>query len=635
MKKKNKSRRDIRREQVKRLRAEALKRKRTARMQAVLTALLLVICSVFLLLLCLFDGTKGFSFERLGTYFQVPLILFLNWIPIVLFMAVLYFAVNRAWIAWLSSSVFFLLLTFINYFKVALRGEPLVVDDLLFVGDAAGIAGEYSFHIPLMLFVSAAIVAAVTWMLYKLAPSRIPKKRWWVRIAAILLCIGFGAFSWTQWYTDYLLYHNTPLAIQHTFSPWRDEEITEGAGLFWSLLRSLDEAFPPAPEGYSDEAAEALLAQTPDEPIPQDKRINVIATMLESFSDLSEAGKITFTNDPYKEFHDLQAEAYHGTLLTDSVGGGTINAERAFLTGFTYRQPTYQSPTSSFVRYFAANGYAVVGAHPGNDWFYSRDKIMRYLGFEEYLYHEGHFEDLLTEANSYHGFLNDEGLFAERCADFADRDKTKPYFSFSVTYQGHSPYDEEPMTGAEYVSADLLDETGYRVVNNYLNSVAETGKQMAAFVDSFREEEAPVVLVFFGDHKPTLGDSNRYLTQLGAFSSASSAENRFVRYSTPYLIWANDAAKEVLGKDFTGQGDTISPCYLMSELFDCCGWEGPAWLRYQRTLRDTLPVMQMGSFVLNGSGLTLASDTLRQEADKYKFAEYYMRNHLYTYEEMK
>ena len=39
-------------------------------------------------------------------------------------------------------------------------------------------------------------------------------------------------------------------------------------------------------------------------------------------------------------------------------------------------------------------------------------------------------------------------------------------------------------------------------MNNYLGSVASSGMQLAAYVVSCRDDPEPVVLVFFGDHKP-------------------------------------------------------------------------------------------------------------------------------------
>ncbi len=587
----------------------------------------LLLSAVVLTLWCLLVGTRSyeFGFSMVGAYFtESPLTLLLNFLPVFVFLAVAYVLINRAWIAYLVTSIFFLLVTFINYFKIDLRGEPFVYDDLAIAGDGLGILGEYSLRIPAWLLLSVLIIAGGTLLLGFFARGRITRRFWWTRVATVALCIGIGVFSWSKWYTDDILYYNSTVKVQHSFNIWRDDGISAAGGLFYSFLNSVHEAYPAPPEGYSAEEAAQTLAQYPDAPIPEDKKVNLIVTMLESYSDLSAFGTIDFDVDPYTYLHALENECYHGTLIDDSIGGGTINAERSFLTGFAYRHPGYNSNTASFVWYLRENGYHAEGAHPGHDWFYSRRSITRRLGFEEYYFHEGHLEDYITEGASYHGFAADSVLFGERRAAYENRDPSVPYFSFTVTYQGHSPYNKKELVGKRYVSG--LSGEADLVVNNYLNSVAGTGRQIAAFVDTFRDDEEPVVLVFFGDHKPTLGDDQRYYAELGITGGVSGSNSRYRLYSTPYLIWANDAAKDVLGKDFTGEGPTISPCYLMSEVFDCCGWTGPSWMQFQRTVRDTVPVLHMRNYVLHDGGLTMTKSAEEQAAfDEFARIEYYVR----------
>lgn len=143
--------------------------------------------------------------------------------------------------------------------------------------------------------------------------------------------------------------------------------------------------------------------------------------------------------------------------------------------------------------------------------------------------------------------------------------------------------------------------------------------------------------MFFGDHKPTLGAGNSFYEELGVNVQEGTAEGLYHLYTTPYLIWANDAAKAVLGQGFTGTGPTISPCYLMSVLFDCCGWDGPSWMQLQRQTRAVLPVMQSrGIYLVAQDGApsaekdvasltyTLEGDALQAEQN-YAIAEYYVR----------
>ena len=590
------------------------------------TVLLLLLSAVLLTLWCLLVGTRSYEhgLSMVGAYFtENPLTLLLNFLPVFVFMAVAYVLINRAWITYLVSAIFFLLVVFVNYFKIDLRGEPFVYDDLAIAGDGLGILGEYSLHIPYWFWISIAVVAVGTLLLKRFARASITRRFWWTRVVTIALCIGVGAFSWIHWYTDDILYYNSTVRVQHSFNIWRDDGRSAAGGLFYSFLNSLDEAYPDTPEGYSDEGAHQTLAQYPDASIPEGKKVNLIVTMMESFCDLSAYGSIDFDVDPYEDFHALQRESFCGTLVDDSIGGGTINAERSFLTGFAYRHPGDNSNTASFVWYLRQNGYHTEGAHPGHDWFYSRQSIDRRLGFEEYVFHEGCLENYIKDGENYQGFATDAQLFTQRREAYEARDKSVPYFSFVVTYQGHGAYENEKLEGTRFVSG--LPHEADCIVNNYLTSVADTGKQVAAFVDSFREDPEPVVLVFFGDHKPTLGEGNKYYNDLSITGIAGTTD-RFRLYSTPYLIWANDAAKQALGKDFTGEGDTISPCYLMSEVFDCCGWTGPSWMQFQRTVRETVPVLHFRDYMLHGDGLTMSKTEAEQAAfDEFARIEYYVR----------
>lgn len=598
----------------------------------ILTVGLLLAAVICLLLLCLFIGTQNYSMERMRIYFELPLILLMNFLPMLLLLGLCYAMTNRAWISWLITSVFFLLFFFINYFKVALRGEPFVADDFFVAGDGLSILDEYTLHIPKILWLSLLAVALGAVLLARYARGRVPKHRWWIRPIIAAVCIAIGLTTWFTLYRDETLYRSTRLKTQSVFSAFRDEEISASAGLVWSFLRTVDELSPSAPDGYSKADSEAMLAETPDVLIPESQRVNVVVTMLESYSDLSVFDGVRFTADPYAEIHALRDESYSGTLIVDSIGGGTINAERSFLTGFSYPQPKYRRNTQSFVRYFSENGYTTVGAHPGVGSFYSRISINKAIGFDDFLFYRDGFSELATEDNTYGktSYLNDAAFFAELRRIYERRDTSTPYFSFSVTYQGHSPYSSSALDGGEYVSHDGLSDEAYCIVNNYLNSVAQTGKAVAEYVDTFRDDEEPVVLVFFGDHKPTLGSGYSYYEDMGIISDKlSGPEIRSAIYSTPYLIWANDAAKEVLGKDFSGTGETISPCYLMSILFDCCGWEGSSWIQNQRSLRQALPVLHYGRYFLVDGALTdQLPDALAPVYRKYSCLEYYLRQQI-------
>lgn len=605
-------------------------RERSPKLTWALTVGLLVCSILGTHLLCQMIGTLDFTRARFSSFFREPTLFLLNLLPVALLIAFTYFATNRAWLGFLIPSVLLTVMEFVNYFKIVLRGDPFVAEDFLLIGEGAGIVGQYELHFPVWFFIALVLIVGGTVVLMRYARGRVPKRLWWVRLIAAALCVGIGAISWLAWYTDDTLYEDQ--RNYSLFSEWVASEEYVSHGFPYAFLHSVSDIVQAPPEGYSKEAAQALLADYTDEAIPADKRVNVVVTMLESYADLSVFDTINFTADPYVEFHALQDESYHGTLLSDTSGGGTINSERAFLTGFTYPQPRYRIPTSSFVRYFKANGYQTDGAHPGFDWFYSRKNINERLGFDRYLFMENYFNDLTDEEHA------PDDVFFPAMAQIYDEETADdaPYFSFSVSYQNHSPYDDSRLLGQEYVSHEGLDDSAYYQINNYLSGIADTGRQLAAYVDTFRlDNSEPVVLVIFGDHKPTFGAGNCYYEDMGIYAAEYTPEGCWNLFTTPYLIWANDAAKEILGFDFTGEGRTISPAYLMAELFDCCGWAGPQWMQYQRSVRDDLPVMQRTIFFLVDGMLTRELPPEREALYReYLIAEYYMQDHLHTYDEM-
>lgn len=588
---------------------------------AVLTAAGLCAVAFGLCLLCLLIGTLDLSRGRFSSYFHEPTILLLNLLPCAVLIAVAYFATNRAWISYAVTTPLLLLISFINYFKVNLRGDPLIATDIFNAGEGAGMLGQYEFSFPWVFYVAVILWLAGTAVLARYARFRISKKRWYVRVLALLGCAAVCLLSW-RLYTDDGLYDRQ--SNHSLFNAWKEAENYASHGTLYSFLHSVDDLFEGEPEGYSEEAAEQLLSAYADKDI--DTKINVVATMLESFSDLSLFEQIRFTADPYASYHELLSECYHGTLITDTIGGGTINAERAFLTGFTYPQPKYSTETNSFVHYFASQGYQTDGSHPGHDWFYSRELINARLGFDRYLFMENHYQSL-TDAE----YAPDAVLFPElACIYDEETADGEPYFSFSVSYQNHSPYNSESLDGAEYVSHEGISDETYYLINNYLNSVADTCERVSAYVDTFRDNEEPVVLLFFGDHKPTLGAGNRCYQEMGIQTAERTAEGCEALYSTPYFIWANDAARAILQPETSEQGRTISPAFLMAELFDFCGWDGPAWMQYQRDVRETISVLHCDRMFMVDGSLT---DTLPEQAqavyNEFSVVEYYERTTLH------
>jgi hypothetical protein len=124
-----------------------------------------------------------------------------------------------------------------------------------------------------------------------------------------------------------------------------------------------------------------------------------------------------------------------------------------------------------------------------------------------------------------------------------------------------------------------------------LAGIYDTNLHLNSFIDSLRIDDEPVVVVVFGDHKPWLGEAGSVYTELGIGIDRSTEEGYYNQYSTPYLIWANAAAKGVLGNDFVGDGGSFSPCFLMGDLFGLCSWEGDGHMQALREVKADIDII--------------------------------------------
>jgi len=219
-------------------------------------------------------------------------------------------------------------------------------------------------------------------------------------------------------------------------------------------------------------------------------------------------------------------------------------------------------------------------------------------------------------------------LLPEVYNDFVKNKSTgKPYFSFTLNIQSHGPYDTASYDGGvEYLTGDY-SEGCRNAMNNYMDLIMDSDVELMKLVDKLRSDPDPVVLILFSDHLPWMGDANAYYQELGLDIDPGTEAGFRTHYTTRYLIWANEAAKTVLGSDFSGEGPTVSPCYLMNLAFQQMGWQGSAYLQAMDAFSSTFPVVTTnGCYVVDG----VFSDAVPQEREArfqdFLSLQYYWRN---------
>lgn len=552
-------------------------------------------------------------------YFRHPLIALLNILPVVLLILLLYCLVGRAWIAFLVGSVPVMLASVGNYFKIVCRDDPFMFADVPDITTALGISERYDLSMNWRLGFCLFCMVFGTLFLFFFVRGRV-RPRWRLALGAVIL---LSIIPLVGVYTSDDVYDNKTQNYEYA-DQWAAPQVFLTRGFVYPFLYSIKEAFPEPPQGYSEEAALEILESYTPQDIPEDKKVNVIGIQLEAFNDLERLGITGIAPEVYEKYHALEAESYTGNLITNIFAGGTVRTERAFLTGDVTLED-FRRDTGSYVWYFKDQGYHAEGIHPYHDYYYNRKNVNSYLGFDQYWF----FQNRYDEINDGH-IAMDDVLFPDLLQFYQNRDKDTPYFNFTVTYQGHGPYATDALEGTDgWWDGTYSDESTYYILNNYLDSVQETAGQLWDFIQALREDEDPVVVVVFGDHNPWLGYSNSAYHDLGVNLDTSTEEGFYNYYGTRYLIWANDAAKETLNNDFTGEGPDVSPCFLMNVLFEQCGWgSGSAYMQLTGEVMEQIPVINTdGFYVENGQVTTALSDTAQELFSRLEIAQFYRKQH--------
>ena len=562
----------------------------------------------------------------LQSYFKIPLLVVMNLLAPVLLVYLGFFLFARPWAAYLLSALPFLTLALASYYKVQLRGDPVLASDLRLLRTAGGIMDKYTFDI------TAPVLVVIEGFLLLLALSLLMLRRERMspraRLAGIMAALSLTLGCCFEYYPSTDIYKAT--ANTDLITPWSAVEVYISRGTTYPFLFSVQDMFPDAPEGYRDSDAYQVLSQYRDADIPDEQKVTVVGIMLEAFSDLTDfpaLGELSSVRRVYEPLHELEKRSVSGDLLTNIFAGGTTDTEWGFLTGYSEHEE-FRSATDSFVRYFKAQGYDTLYRHPGYSWFYNRSNVNEYLGFDESVFNESGFAELISIDEAL--YASDAVLVDYLLNDIDTRtEDDAPLFLFSVSYQNHGPYPSETYW-EEYVTPE---KTGWSmesccVVNNYLAGIRSTIEQRRRLTRELDARDEPVVLVLFGDHKPWMGNGSSVYAELGVSLDLSTQEGFYNYFSTPYLIYANKAAKAALGQDFAGEGGDISPCFLMDKLFFECGWTGDGFMQLQRETRAVTPLMHEDGYRMVDGSITLdVPPDVAEVCRKYLCAQYYREQH--------
>ena len=580
-------------------------------------ALLLASVCLGTLLLCFAYG--AYSWGVFEGYFASAQILVMNVLPVVLLVFLFYGITGRAWSAFLIGGGIAFGFSLGSYYKLTFRDDPLHFEDMFILREAKAMAGgsRYALFVDKRIAVTAVCLLLGTLVLFLLVRGRLGG--WRLRVPAAMTAV-LAAAAVMPAYLDEDLYGRVD--NYEYLNQWSATQEYIAHGFFYPFIHSVKDSLDFPPSGYSEGKTRELLSGYEDADIPEDRKINIIALMREAYVDFSRYDIPGLDTSGYELYHQLEAESLTGNLVTNIFAGGTVDTERCFLTG-SYKVRNFRSNQNSYLWYLRDQGYTVEGSHPYYQWFYNRQNINSYLGFERYRYLEDDYINLCEDFTD-DTLPEDALLLPEIYSDFQKNKATgKPYFSFSVNVQSHGPYAVWDTGSPERM--DMSYSLACRnAMNFYLNTIFETDEELAKLMDRLRSDPDPVVLVTFGDHMPWMGDSNAFYDEMGMNIDPGEEEGFYNHYATRYLIWANDAAREIIGRDLLGDGPDISPCYLMNLVFQQLGWEGPAFMQAMEPMMETFPVVSTkGRYQVDGELVESIPEDRKDLFRQFLYMQYY------------
>lgn len=367
---------------------------------------------------------------------------------------------------------------------------------------------------------------------------------------------------------------------------WDSLNVYKDQGFIASFITLVQNADIEAPVGYSEADAQQLEdqyarryldgrgsseARLAAEAQFSELKPTVIAVMSEGFSDLSIYDGLHVGYEGPAFLKSIPDALYTGSVFTSVIGAQTCNSEFEFLTqsSLAFIGPENQpyithdlSNASCLPRTLADLGYTTTAVHPQPKGNWNRETVYKNMGFDRFLDIESFSEDAPIIHN---GIADDETY--KKVLDVLD-ESDSPQFIFDITMQNHGGYATWDLPEEERLDYDLswLPENVAIETSEYLSLINISDRQLEWFINELRDIDRPVVLVFFGDHQPWMGNPINAASRPGMDSDDPSF---FMRtYRTPYLIWAN---YDVDGSDQVSEHKNIGLYSLQSLLFDAIG----------------------------------------------------------------
>ncbi|MBQ9058964.1 MAG: sulfatase-like hydrolase/transferase [Atopobiaceae bacterium] len=440
-------------------------------------------------------------------------------------------------------------------YVIRFKGTTIRPGDLYSLGTAAAVAGNYDYYYKEEVLLGVMCAVGALGLLSLILPLRRAEQEAQIRKSAIARLVAaaaiviamLGTFSGCSLRTWGIAMHY-----------WDSLTTIKGQGFLTGFLVGVQDLKIRVPENYSEKLASDtradMAARYDKQAAASDARSKAVAQFSEEAPSI-----VVVMNEAFSNLADLGADKLHyegprfftsgdprplrsGQLAVSVLGGGTCNSEFEFLTGVSmafvgsgkYPYAFYDlTRCGSIVTQLKELGYDTTGMHPGLADNWNRAKAYESFGFNRFW----SIADFPKDAPRYHQGVSDAATYEQVLKKLEDT--SSPQFIFDVTMQGHSGYDMGNAP-ADYRAGIVpegfsADDGVVGELNEYLDSVDHSDADLEAFVKQIMELDRKVILVFFGDHKPSFAANYNDVY----FEDEDYIPHTQRTHHSDYAVWAN------------------------------------------------------------------------------------------------
>ena len=504
-------------------------------------------------------------FEAWDYMTETPVVFLYNAFMIFVTFSVVYLFRRRVF-ARIIVSVLWLILGVANGYMLLKRVTPFNAQDLKAATEGLSLINNYFNGFELIVLIVGA-VAVVIWVVSMWRRGGQYTGKMHRFLALVAICVWGAVYSFVA-----------NAAVENRVVSTYFGNIAfayEDYGLPYCFMASLFNTGINEPNDYSEETIARISkdgeitrneSDEPEEDLP-----NILFVQLESYFDVEEAEFFTTSKDACPNLHEMYDKYSSGYFKVPSVGAGTANTEFEVLTGmnlryfgpgeYPYKTILKETPCESAATALESLGYGTHALHNNGGNFYSRARVFNNMGFDSFTSKE--FMNILQLTEN--GWSKDD-ILIDHIVDALDSTRQQD-FVFTISVQGHGDYPEEKVIENPEITVEgIEDEALKNKWEYYVNQVYEMDKFAGDLVDAIEKRGEPTVVVFYGDHLPTMG------------LKAEDLKGRYL-YNTNYVIWDNIGLEKE---------DRNIPSYqIMADVFDRLGIHSGTVFNYHQERRQT------------------------------------------------